>query len=102
MKIYKIFALAAIATMTVSCGEDFLTTHSTQQGEAGGEATEGAILSYLASSYQPLVFDSYANYNYNEVLLLSDLRSDDLYKGGGDASDQSWMYHLCGASTIRV
>ena len=94
MKRYKIFAIAALAAMTVSCGEDFLTTHSTQQGEAGGAATEGAILSYLASSYQPLVFDSYANFNYNEVLLLSDLRSDDLYKGGGDASDQSWMYHL--------
>ena len=94
MNRYKIFAIAALAAMTVSCGEDFLTTHSTQQGEAGGAATEGAILSYLASSYQPLVFDSYANFNYNEVLLLSDLRSDDLYKGGGDASDQSWMYHL--------
>ncbi|SKC50288.1 Starch-binding associating with outer membrane [Bacteroidales bacterium WCE2008] len=94
MKLYKLFTLVAVAGLTVSCGDDFLTTHSTQQGEAGGAATEGAILSYLASSYQPLLLDSYANYNYNAVFLLADMRSDDLYKGGGDASDQGWMYQL--------
>ena len=94
MKIYRIFAIAAAAAVLASCGDQFLTAHSTVQGEAGGEATEGAILSYLASAYQPLTMDTYANYNYNPVLLMSDLRSDDLYKGGGDASDQSWMYHL--------
>ncbi len=95
MKIYKLFALAAAAGMVLtSCGEKFLTSHTTHQGQAGAEATESAILSYLTATYQPLLMDSYANYNYNHILLLSDLRSDDIYKGGGDAGDQSWMYHL--------
>ena len=95
MKLYKIFALTAVAAVAfTSCGEKFLTSHATSQGEAGAPATEGAISSYVTSAYQLLLMDSYANFNYNHVLLLSDLRSDDIYKGGGDAGDQSWMYHL--------
>ena len=91
MKISNILAAIAIATVLTGCGDKFLTAHSTGQAEAGGEATEGAIVSYLASAYQILLFDSYANQNYNAVFLLSDLRSDDIYKGGGDASDQAFM-----------
>lgn len=94
MKLYKILAVALAGVALTSCGDKFLTAHSTGQAEAGGEATEGAIVSYLTSAYQILLFDSYANQNYNAVLLLSDLRSDDIYKGGGDASDQEWMGHL--------
>ena len=95
MKRYKILAAALIGALVLtSCGEKFLTAHATHQGEAGAEATENAILSYLTATYQPLLMDSYANYNYNHILLLSDLRSDDIYKGGGDAGDQSWMYHM--------
>lgn len=77
-----------------SCGDDFLTANSTEKQEAGGAATEGAILSNLGSAYQILLFDSYANNNYNGVLLMSDLRSDDIYKGGGDAGDQGQLYRL--------
>lgn len=94
MKLYNILAAALAAVVLTSCGDQFLTAHATHQGEAGAEATEGAILSYLTSAYQPLLMDSYANFNYNHILLLSDLRSDDIYKGGGDAGDQSWMYHM--------
>ncbi len=94
MKLYKILATLAAATVLTSCGEKFLTSHTTHQGAAGAEATESAILSYLTAAYQPLLMDSYANFNYNHILLLSDLRSDDIYKGGGDAGDQSWMYHM--------
>jgi len=95
MKFYKIFAVVAAAGLILtSCGEKFLTAHATHQGEAGAPATESAIQSYLTATYQPLLMDSYANYNYNHILLLSDLRSDDIYKGGGDAGDQSWMYHM--------
>jgi hypothetical protein len=61
---------------------------------AGSAATEGTILSSLASAYQILLFDSYANNNYNGILLMSDLRSDDVYKGGGDAGDQAALYSL--------
>ena len=94
MKLYKIMAAALVGVVLTGCGDKFLTAHSTGQAEAGGEATEGAIVSYLASAYQILLFDSYANQNYNGVLLLSDVRSDDIYKGGGDASDQAWMGQL--------
>ncbi len=94
MKLYKIFAIVAFAGMTVSCGDDFLTSNSTQQPLAGAAATEGAVLSYLGSAYQILLHDSYANQNYNSIVLMSDLRSDDIYKGGGDASDQSTLYSL--------
>ena len=94
MKLHKLLAVAVAGLILASCGEDFLTSHTTHQGAAGAEATEGAILSYLTAAYQPLLMDSYANYNYNHILLLSDLRSDDIFKGGGDAGDQSWMYHL--------
>ena len=93
MKLSNILAAIAIATVLTGCGDQFLTAHSTGQAEAGGEATEGAIVSYLASAYQILLFDSYANQNYNAVLLLSDLRSDDIYKGGGDDMRSPIVYY---------
>ena len=97
MKKYKIFTIAALlssALVTTSCGDDFLTANSTEKPMAGAPATEGTILSSLGSAYQILLFDSYANNNYNSILLMSDLRSDDLYKGGGDAGDQAALYSL--------
>ena len=97
MKQYKFITLViALAgfLVTTSCGDDFLTASSTEKQEAGGTATEGAILSNLGSAYQILLFDSYANNNYNGVLFMSDLRSDDLFKGGGDAGDQRQLYLL--------
>lgn len=97
MKKYKILAIAAFlssAMLTTSCGDDFLTSSSTEKPMAGAAATESTILSSLGSAYQILLFDSYANNNYNGILLMSDLRSDDLYKGGGDAGDQSALYSL--------
>lgn len=97
MKKYKIFTIAALLSsvlVTTSCGDDFLTANSTEKPMAGASATEGTILSSLGSAYQILLFDSYANNNYNGILLMSDLRSDDLYKGGGDAGDQASLYSL--------
>lgn len=97
MKKYKYIILSVILAGVVSmtsCTDDFLSASSTEQQEAGAPATEGAILANLASAYQILLFDSYADYNYNHVLLMSDLRSDDLYKGGGTAGDQQMLYQL--------
>ena len=73
MKPYK--SLSIIAVMTVfftitSCGDDFLTASSTEKQEAGAAATEGAILSNLGAAYQILLFDSYADNNYNAVLFM--------------------------------
>ncbi len=94
MKKYYNIILIFVAIMLSACGDSFLSAVSTEQQEAGAPATEGAILSNLASTYQILLFDSYANNNYNGVLLMSDLRSDDIFKGGGDAGDQNQLYKL--------
>lgn len=97
MKKYKILAIVAflsIGMMATSCGDDFLTSSPTEKPMAGAAATEGTILSSLGAAYQILLFDSYANSNYNAILLMSDLRSDDIYKGGGDAGDQAALYSL--------
>lgn len=94
MKKY-IYIIVTLFLLTFSsCGEDFLTNAPTESQEAGGAATEGAILSNLGACYQILLLDSYANQNYNSIVLLSDLRSDDIYKGGGDAGDQHQLYLL--------
>jgi len=94
MKKYSfILAFAALIGLS-SCGDQFLTISPTASQEAGGDATEGAILSNLASCYQILLFDSYAGGSYNSIVLMSDLRSDDIYKGGGDAGDQASLYRL--------
>ncbi len=76
------------------CSDDFLSASSTEKQEGGAPAYEGAILANLASAYQILLFDSYANQNYNSIPLMSDLRSDDIFKGGGDAGDQRQLYLL--------
>ncbi len=91
--------LAAIVLLAQSCGNDFLTSSSTEKPAAGAAATEGAILSNLGAAYQILLFDSYAANNFNSILLMSDLRSDDIFKGGGDAGDQSALFSL---SQFRV
>lgn len=94
MKTYILPIVLAALMGISSCSEDFLTVEPTASQEAGGSATEGAILSNLGSAYKVLLFDSYADYNYNSVPFMSDLRSDDIYKGGGDAGDQRMLYLL--------
>lgn len=97
MKKYKflsiIGALAAVLSFS-SCGDDFLTSSPTEKQEAGTPVTEFALLANLGSAYQILLFDNYAGGNYNGLFLVSDLRSDDIYKGGGDAGDQGQLYKL--------
>jgi hypothetical protein len=92
-KYIKILLIATLFTAS-SCSDDFLTIYPTSSQEAGGEATEGAILANLGSCYQILLFDSYADFQYNSIVLTSDLRSDDIFKGGGDAGDQQQLYRL--------
>lgn len=77
-----------------ACNDDFLTIQTTESQEAGGPATEGAIMANLTSAYQILLFDSYADNNYNSLVFVSDLRGDDVFKGGGDAGDQAMLYRL--------
>jgi hypothetical protein len=97
MKKYTfLFTIAALAgsLLCFSCGDDFLTSYPAEKRTAGEAATETAILSFLGSAYQPLLFDSYANNAYESIVLMSDLRSDDIYKGGSDAGDQLYLYNL--------
>ena len=92
-KYINLFIIILLAGL-VSCSDDFLTNSTTERQAAGEPATEGAILSNLAAAYQILLFDSYAANNYNSIVLMSDLRSDDIFKGGGDAGDQHQLYLL--------
>lgn len=92
-KYIKTLIIAALIGLT-ACSEDFLTVEATSSQEAGGTSSEDDILSYLGSCYQILLFDSYADYQYNSVLLMSDLLSDDIYKGGGSAGDQQVLYNM--------
>lgn len=94
MKKYINLLIIILLVGLVSCSDDFLTNSTTERQAAGEPATEGAILSNLASAYQVLLFDSYARQNYNSIVLMSDLRSDDIFKGGGDAGDQRQLYLL--------
>jgi len=94
MKKYIFILIAAALIGLTSCGEDFLTSSSTERQEVGAPAFEGAILANLGAAYQILLFDSYAAQNYNSIPLMSDLRSDDIFKGGGDAGDQHQLYLL--------
>ncbi|QRX62705.1 RagB/SusD family nutrient uptake outer membrane protein [Dysgonomonadaceae bacterium zrk40] len=94
MKQYINLLIIMLLAGFISCSDDFLTNSTTEQQAAGEPATEGAILSNLAATYQILLFDSYADNNYNSLVLMSDLRSDDIFKGGGDAGDQHQLYLL--------
>lgn len=94
MKKYIHIFIIVLLVALVSCSDDFLTNSTTEKQAAGEPATEGAILSNLAAAYQILLFDSYAKQNYNSIVLMSDLRSDDIFKGGGDAGDQRQLYLL--------
>ncbi len=87
-------ALLSGSLMLTSCGDDFLTPQPTESDAAGGAATESTILNDLASAYQILTMDSYGNANYNSIVLMADLQSDDIYKGGGNAGDQQQLYKL--------
>ncbi|HBX44643.1 RagB/SusD family nutrient uptake outer membrane protein [Limibacterium fermenti] len=94
MKKYSLILILAVVVGLQSCGDDFLSSSPTEKQKAGDPATESVILSNLGAAYQILLFDSYANNNYNSIVLMSDLRSDDIYKGGGDAGDQHQLYLL--------
>ncbi|MDR1681252.1 MAG: RagB/SusD family nutrient uptake outer membrane protein [Prevotellaceae bacterium] len=96
MKKYTFLLMIILAGsgLISSCGDDFLTSSSTQKRASGETVTETVLVSFLTSAYQPLLFDSYANNNYNSIVLMSDFRSDDMYKGGGSADDQLTLYQL--------
>jgi hypothetical protein len=96
MKKYKflflLVAFVAVLSFT-SCGDDFLTAESAGRIPSGATVTEELVQKNLASAYHILLRDNYAN-GYNGVFFLSDLRSDDVYKGGESAGDQGQFYNL--------
>ena len=90
MKKYRfLFVIAVLAGIFfTSCGEDFLTAESTSTKPYGSDPlTEETINQNLAAAYHILLRDNYAS-GYNQIYFTSDIRSDDVFKGGGDAADQ--------------
>ena len=96
MKKYK-FLLSILVTLIGigfnSCGDDFLTVHSTGSVLAGSSLNEKSVNENIASVYHILLRDNYAG-GYNGALFLSDMRADDVYKGGESAGDQGQLYNL--------
>ena len=86
-KLYTIATLLAAGMSLTSCGDSFLESEPTASLAAGGTATLSSINSGLAATYQILLFDSYANGSYESSVYISDIQSDDVFKGGGDAND---------------
>jgi hypothetical protein len=78
----------AIAGIFHSCGDDFLTLYPRNSVVAGAPATLDVIEQNLTSVYRIGLHDCYANGTWMPVNLYFDICSDDLYKGGGDATDQ--------------
>lgn len=92
--ILKLTTVAVMLTSLAACGDDFLSVENSEKILAGGPADRRLIEQNVTSVYQILLLDSYANGNYNSYILMGDLRSDDLFKGGGDAGDQVSLYTL--------
>jgi len=89
MKKYKlIIAIIALTGIMSSCGDEFLTLYPSGDVVAGAPATLDVIEKNLTGAYQILLFDDYANGQWMPVTGYFDLCSDDVYKGGGDATDQ--------------
>ncbi|MDR0541698.1 MAG: RagB/SusD family nutrient uptake outer membrane protein [Dysgonamonadaceae bacterium] len=94
MKTLKILFIIITASFLASCGEDFLTASSTNSKPYGSDPiTVESVNENLAAAYHILLRDNYAS-GYNSVLFTSDLRSDDVFKGGGDAGDQQQFENL--------
>ncbi|MDR2056948.1 MAG: RagB/SusD family nutrient uptake outer membrane protein [Dysgonamonadaceae bacterium] len=95
MKTLKILFITIItAGFFSSCNDEFLTASSTNSKPYGTEPiTEESVNENLAAAYHILLRDNYAS-GYNSTIFTSDLRSDDVFKGGGDAADQQQFENL--------
>ena len=87
-----LIALVSIL-FTTSCGDDFLTADSAGKTPSGTAVTDKVVRENLTSAYHILLRDNYGS-GYNSILLLSDLRSDDLYKGGESAINEAQLNDL--------
>jgi len=90
MKTIKIIIIAILATgLFTSCGEDFLTASSTDSKPYGTDPiSEQTINANLAACYHMLVRENYGG-GLNSILITSDVRSDDVFKGGAGETDGS-------------
>ena len=92
--IYLVLSIALSGLILTSCSDEFLTTTSITSEQTGVKPiTAVSINENLASAYHILLRDNYAN-GYNDQWLISDLRSDDVFLGGGGVSDQPSLYYL--------
>jgi hypothetical protein len=95
MKKYKIILfITVMAGIMTSCGEDYLTLYPSGDVVAGAPATLDVIEQNVTGAYQIMYFDDYANFQWMPVYLLFDVCTDDLYKGGSDASDQEFVLRI--------
>ena len=83
--------MIAIAGLLTSCGNDYLTIYPTDNVVAGAPATADVIQQNVTGAYQIMLFDDYASSLWMPVNMMFDVCTDDLFKGGSDASDQPYL-----------
>ena len=99
MKKYKlIILLIAITGFFTSCGNDYLTIYPSGDVVAGAPATMDVIQQNVTGAYQLMHFDCYATSLWMPVNMFFDVCTDDVFKGGADASDQPF---ILGVSEFR-
>ena len=96
MKKYIAIGSMALATLfgTTSCGNDFLTVDSSDKLLIDGYYnSEARIFEALVAAYDPLNWMDYA-WGYTNLSMISDFMSDDVYVGGGSATDCTGLHRL--------
>lgn len=97
-----IILIAAAAIIFTACDNDFLTSANAGSSRTVNEPADTAtLLGFAAAAYQPLLLDCYApvrsspgDGKYHSIILTADLRSDDVYRGSGNAGDLPELWRL--------
>lgn len=92
MKLNKYTLFASFAAMgfgLTSCGSDWLEIkNNTKETIEDYYTTDAAIQEAVVAAYDPMHWFDYAN-NYTGLNVYSDMMTDQMYPGGGDAGDMA-------------
>ena len=95
MKKYKLYSLAAAATLTLglsSCGEGFLTEEPASSVSIDGYyTTDARIMESAVAAYDPMHWYDYFS-GWCPINLMWDIQADDMYAGGSNKDDQGYLY----------
>ena len=98
MKKYIIIISIALSGLFISCSDDFLRLFPHTQIAAGQPMTRDVIEQIVSSVYQILYFDNFAasstgSEQWMPVNMFFDVKSDNVYSGGGGPGDQPFIFN---------